>query len=332
MIALMTGTVGSMGAMAAPAGAPAAQTTLPAEVLQTQWVLEYFNTDAKAAGQDVTTQNITIKFEADGTLGGSGGCNSYSGTYTVSGQKMTISEKLTSTLQACEQSVMDQESLYFRLLPTVTGYNLNQGKLDLIYADALNFGDHVTPPQPVMETVMETNPSYGAVNFESLVEEQCCVISSCVVARRRALVEVGLFDENLIYGEDFDLWLRLAHYGKRIDYLRNVHSLRRIHDDNLTCDTIRSYQGQADVLLKLSRELTLSNGVRRKIDLVIERCNAFIALESGKQKIVARQYQRAREELERANDFFQRRKLYVVLILLRTFPALVRHVYVKHWV
>src|SRR6185436_3280231 len=126
--------------------------------------------------------------------------------------------------------------------------------LDLIYADALNFGDQMTPPQPVMET----NPSYGAVNFESLVEEQCCVISSCVVARRRALVEVGLFDENLIYGEDFDLWLRLAHCGKRIDYLRNVHSLRRSHDGNLTYDTIRSYQGQVDVLKKLTRELDLS--------------------------------------------------------------------------
>jgi glycosyltransferase involved in cell wall biosynthesis len=199
--------------------------------------------------------------------------------------------------------------------------------LDLVYADALNFGDQVTPVQPVMDT----NPSYGPVNFESLVEEQCCVISSCVVVRRQAIIEVGLFDENLIYGEDFDLWLRLAHCGKRIDYLRNVHALRRIHDENLTCDTVRSYQGQVDVLKKMTRELTVSDSLKRKMNLVIERSNAFIALENCKQKIVARQYKRAREELERANGFFQRRKLWLALLLLRTAPTLVRHFYVKHW-
>src|ERR1044072_6569868 len=114
VVAVMIATVGGGGAIAAPAGPPVAQTALAAEVLQNEWVLEYFNTDAKAAGHDVTSANITIKFAADGTLGGSGGCNSYSGTYTVSGQQMTIPDKLISTQNAGEQAVMDQERLYFR--------------------------------------------------------------------------------------------------------------------------------------------------------------------------------------------------------------------------
>ena len=39
---------------------------------------------------------------------------------------------------------------------------------------------------------------------------RCVVITSTVVARRRAVVEAGGFDETLHRCEDFDLWLRLA--------------------------------------------------------------------------------------------------------------------------
>lgn len=200
--------------------------------------------------------------------------------------------------------------------------------LDLIYADAENFGD----PEYAGRTSMETNPSKGKADFEGLIEGRCSVIASCVVARRQVLIEAGLFDERFIHAEDYDLWLRVAYQGKGIGYVRKVHSLRRIHDGNLTSDLINSYQGQANVLLKLMRELPVSRELRDKMKHEIERCNAYIALQKGKEKIVARQYKRAREELKRANDFFRRRKLTVVLMLLRAAPLLVRHFYVRRWI
>ena len=48
---------------------------------------------------------------------------------------MTISDKLGSTQKACEESVMNNESLYLRLLPSVNGYNMKGTSLDLVYAD-----------------------------------------------------------------------------------------------------------------------------------------------------------------------------------------------------
>jgi glycosyltransferase involved in cell wall biosynthesis len=45
--------------------------------------------------------------------------------------------------------------------------------------------------------------------FEHLVRE-CFVSTSCVVVRRRAIEEVGLFEESLAVSEDFNLWLRIA--------------------------------------------------------------------------------------------------------------------------
>src|SRR5436190_12560214 len=45
---------------------------------------------------------------------------------------------MTSTMMACPETVMNNEQLYFRLLPTVNAYSLNVGKLDLIYAGGHN--------------------------------------------------------------------------------------------------------------------------------------------------------------------------------------------------
>ena len=43
---------------------------------------------------------------------------------------------------------------------------------DLVYADAINFGDRSTEG----ETTMESNPSEGLATFESLVLEKCSVV------------------------------------------------------------------------------------------------------------------------------------------------------------
>ena len=42
--------------------------------------------------------------------------------------------------------------------------------------------------------------------------ESCYIHSNTVMVRRRALEKVGLFDEALRYAEDYNLWLRMAHY------------------------------------------------------------------------------------------------------------------------
>lgn len=65
---------------------------------------------------------ITLSFDADGQAGGSGGCNSYGGGYTVDGNWLQFSD-ITSTLMAClSDEVMQQEADYFATLSQVTGY------------------------------------------------------------------------------------------------------------------------------------------------------------------------------------------------------------------
>lgn len=197
--------------------------------------------------------------------------------------------------------------------------------LDLVYGDAVNFGDLAEEGA----STMGANPSEGLATFESLVLCKCTVVGSTVVARRQALIDAGLFDESFIYGEDFDLWVRLAYRGGRIDYRRHVHARRRIHKGNLTADTIASFKGQARALRKLIEEVDLPEGLRTEVQREAEKCDAAVSLEKCKQNLVARRYDEAVYELQRANAAYRSRKLQVVLYLMRTMPRVVRHIYLK---
>ena len=50
LVAVLGGMLGNRGVQAAPTG----QSALPAEVLQTTWILEYLSTDDKAAGKTLS--------------------------------------------------------------------------------------------------------------------------------------------------------------------------------------------------------------------------------------------------------------------------------------
>lgn len=197
--------------------------------------------------------------------------------------------------------------------------------LDLVYGDTVNFGDLAHEGA----TTMAANPSEGLATFESLVLCKCTVVSSTVVARRQALIDAGLFDESFIQGEDFDLWARLAYHGGRIDYRKHIHARRRIHDGNLTADIIASFGGQVRALRKLMKELDLPEDLRKEMQREVERCDAAMALAKCKQDLVARRYNEAVVELQRANAAYRSRKLQLVLYLMRRMPRLVRRMYLK---
>jgi len=197
--------------------------------------------------------------------------------------------------------------------------------LDLVYADAVNFGE--SGKEGV--TTMHANPSEGLATFESLVLCKCTVIGSTVVARRQTLIDAGLFDESFIQGEDFELWCRLAYRGGRIDYRKHIHARRRIHKNNLTLDLVGAFGGQAKALRKFMKELDLPEGLRKDMERELEKCNAEIALEKCKQQLVARRYEEAVIELERANAAYRSRKLQLLLYLMNTVPQFVRHLYLR---
>ena len=86
----------------------------------------------------VPGSSISAQFTSDGKVSGSAGCNQYSGTYTASGNTLKISSPLASTMKACSQELMDQESAYLKALGEVRNFTVSGDQLTLSDANKKN--------------------------------------------------------------------------------------------------------------------------------------------------------------------------------------------------
>lgn len=91
----------------------------------TSWILNELGGSPPVEGTEVTAI-----FAADGNLGGSGGCNSYSGTYEADGSTLTMGP-IISTMMACDTPIMDQETQYFAALGSTASYAISDETLTL---------------------------------------------------------------------------------------------------------------------------------------------------------------------------------------------------------
>jgi heat shock protein HslJ len=107
----------------------------PADPLAGSWTVTGFNTgdsvDSPAEGTE-----LTVTFE-NGAVSGSSGCNTFNGSYTLTGTTLAIGP-LASTKMACEQPVMDQETAFLTTLQGATGFTTNGANVTLVAADGSN--------------------------------------------------------------------------------------------------------------------------------------------------------------------------------------------------
>jgi len=91
----------------------------------------------------------------------------------------------------------------------------------------------------------------------------CPFVPNSVVVRREWLERVGLFDEEMRYVEDWDLWLRLSHAGCRMGWLRQSVCLYRIHGQNMVRDVHQMKLGMVHMLDKFYARLDVSEPLKR---------------------------------------------------------------------
>jgi len=82
---------------------------------------------------------ITAKFNADGSLDGSAGCNSYFASYTVAGNTMVIGP-VGTTLMFCgaPAGVMNQETTYLSMLQNASTFSVTATELRISDASGKN--------------------------------------------------------------------------------------------------------------------------------------------------------------------------------------------------
>ncbi len=193
--------------------------------------------------------------------------------------------------------------------------------LDVLYSDALLFGDSLHSGK----TFMQAYTSNGPVTLDSLIQEECQVITSCTVARRQVVVDAGLFDENFSRCEDFDLWLRILHNGGQMAYQREVLGRYRTRPGSLSRDTVKVLQALLQVYKKIEKWPGLSHRTRILVQMRAKQIQANLDLESGRVFLATGEFERARDSLKKANDFFHRRKLRMTILGLQVAPDWTRY-------
>src|SRR5262249_33492004 len=136
----------------------------------------------------------------------------------------------------------------------------------------------------------------------SLIEQRCNIILSTVVARREAVLDVGLFNEALRRGQDFELWLRLALRGARIEYQTRVLAERRVHAAGLSGDAVTEIQRATNVLDRFARAHALPPEARTALRVRMMALVDRLEIEQGKQRFLEGNFAAAHYHLQAARE------------------------------
>ena len=100
-----------------------------------RWILESYG-EPGSMKTVLDDTEITIEFiSAEQKMSGSAGCNSYFGGYAITGDNLSIPGPIGSTLMACPEEIMDQETEYLATLQEAESYNIIENQLTITCDD-----------------------------------------------------------------------------------------------------------------------------------------------------------------------------------------------------
>lgn len=104
----------------------------PADLAGTSWTLASLAGENGSMVPVLAGTVVTVEFDAEGTLGGSAGCNHYGADYTRDGANLSIGPPVRTEMYCSEPpGIMDQEDRYLALLANVTSYRVEGDRLVL---------------------------------------------------------------------------------------------------------------------------------------------------------------------------------------------------------
>ena len=118
----------------AQTSAPAAVDEAGKDLLTHEWHLEAFG---KLGEEDeiAPETSITLSFDQEGALSGTGGCNRYSTTFRTGPSGEITIRALAMTQMECADAMMFQERAYLDAFTEVTSYDVGADRLQLFYGE-----------------------------------------------------------------------------------------------------------------------------------------------------------------------------------------------------
>jgi len=200
---------------------------------------------------------------------------------------------------------------------------LQKSGADAVYCDALFVGSLALKDK----TYMELAPSRTEVTPESLLAVDVGIITSGVIARKQAVWSVGGFDETIRRGQDFDLWLRMTQKDFRFACHREVLLHYTVSDSGLSGDTVNQLRRRIDLLETIRTRGDLSASELAALEQNMEECKVRLAVESGKARLLNRDFEGALHDFNNANKMRHSWKVTAVCLSLRMAPKVLWHVY-----
>lgn len=127
---------------------------------------------------DLAGVTPSIRFEPSGDAGGTNGCNSYGGSYTLSGDSISFGAMFQTEI-GCEPAVAGVESAFMAALGRIDRWSVGEGTLVLSASDGSAALEFVEPP-PVIDASL-----IGSWLLDSIGDAQ--VVSSIVAGTEPTL-------------------------------------------------------------------------------------------------------------------------------------------------
>lgn len=111
---------------------PASAQTAPANPLTgTTWIIDRVDGRPVVAG----TQ-MTMTFDAEGRVGGRAACNRYTASYTIEGERLTVSPAAATRMACLNPDLARLEALFLEVLQRISTWELDaEGRLTLRTSD-----------------------------------------------------------------------------------------------------------------------------------------------------------------------------------------------------
>ncbi len=194
---------------------------------------------------------------------------------------------------------------------------------DMVYCDAVLFGMQTA----YRRTFMETAPSAGEANFESILDFSCNVITSGTVARKQTIIAAGMFEKESVRAHDFILWLRMAKNGAKIGYQRKQLLKYRERLDSLSGDSISRVMREHDAFERVALNFDLTVAQKAIVEKQLADLEANLAVEKGKVFLLDGDFREAEAAFRTANSHRKSLKLAVVSLLTRIAPEMLLKYY-----
>jgi glycosyltransferase involved in cell wall biosynthesis len=162
------------------------------------------------------------------------------------------------------------------------------------------------------------------VSFEALLVEDCAIGMSTAVCRRESILKAGLFDEELLRCEDFEMWLRMSLLGARMAYNADVQVFHRINEAGLSADKWSMKKDRIRVYQKIASTFSISERQRGIVRELITRTEADCHVDELKQALEKRDYASALAAARHASETSKNWKVRASMWGLRIMPDLFR--------